>query len=68
MDKNKVTSKLIGSCKSSSDSSQDNSSPWLPADTSSKNIDFTLDIPPKFFKLSTLSLSMLKKTARTNAS
>ena len=68
MEKNEVTSKLIGSCKSSSDSSQDNSSPWLPADTSSENIDFTLDIPPKCFKLSKLSLCMLKIPPRTNAS
>ena len=59
--KDKVISNLIGFCKSSSGTLQDNSSPWLPVDTSSENIDFTLDTPPKCFNLNTLSQCMLKK-------
>ena len=42
-EKNEVISNLIGFCKSSSGSLQDNSSPWLPVDTRRENRDFTLD-------------------------
>ena len=66
MEKNKVISNLIRFCKSSSGSLQDNSSPWLPVDTSSENIGFTLHTPPKCLNLNTPSQSMLKET-RTNA-
>ena len=57
---------MLDFCKSSSGSLQDNSLPWLPADTNSENIDFTLDTLPKRLNLSTPSQSMLKK-AKTNA-
>ena len=66
MEKNKVISDLIGFCKSSSGSLQDNSSPWLPVDRTIENIDFTLDTPPKSLNLSTPSQSIFKK-AKTNA-
>ena len=56
---------LIGFCKCSSSSLQDNSPPWLPVDTSRENMDFTLDTPPKCLNLNTPSQNMLKKT-RTN--
>ena len=64
----KVISNLIGFCKSSSGSLQDNASPWLPVDTSSEKIDFTLDTPPKCLKLNTPSQSMLNKTRPTQES
>ena len=57
----KVISNHIGFCKISSGSLQDNSSQWLPVDTSNKNIDFTLDTPLKCLNLNTTSQSMLKK-------
>ena len=60
-EKNKIISNLIGFSKSSS-----GSSPWLLVDTSSENIDFTLDTPPKCPNLNRPSHSMLKET-RTNA-
>ena len=59
--KNKVILNLIESCKSSLGSLQDNSSTWLPVDTSSENKDFTLDTPPKCFNLKTPSQCVLKK-------
>ena len=65
MEKNKVISNLIGCCKSSSDSLQDNSSPWFPVAASS---DFTLDTPPKCLNLNTPSQSMLKKQGPTQES
>ena len=64
----KVISDLIGFCKSSSGSLQDNSSPWLPVDTSSEKINFTLDTPPKCLNLNTPSQSMLNKTSPTQES
>ena len=60
-EKSKVISNLARFYKSSSSSLQDNSSPWLPVDTSSENIDFTLDTPPKRLNLNTPSQSMLIK-------
>ena len=45
---------------SSGSSIQDNSSPWLPEDTSSESINFNLDAPPKSLNLNTSSQSMLK--------
>ena len=67
-EKNKVISNLIGFCKSSSRSLQDNSSPWLLVDTSNENIDFTLDTPLKCLNLNTPSHSMLKKQGPTQES
>ena len=66
-EKNKVISNLIGFCKSSSGSLQDNSSPWLPVHLSRENIDFTLDTLPNCLNLNTPSQTMLKKKTRTNA-
>ena len=67
MGKMKVISNLIGFCKSSSGSLQDNSSPWLPADTNSEK-DFTLNTPPKCLNLTTPSQRMLKKQRPTQES
>ena len=58
---NKVISNQIKFCKISSGSLQVNSSQWLPVDTSSENIDFTLDTPPKSLNLNTTSQSIFKK-------
>ena len=41
---------------------------WLPLDTNSENIHFTLDAPPKRLNLSTPSQSMLKKERPTHES
>ena len=58
---NKVISNHIKFCKIPSGSLQVNSSQWLPVDTSSENIDFTLDTPPKCLNLNATSQSILKK-------
>ena len=65
-EKIKVISNLIGFRNSWSGSLQDNSWPWLPVDTGSENIGFTLYTPPKCLNLNTPSHSMLKET-RNNA-
>ena len=56
----KIISNLIGSCKNSSGSLQDNSLPWLLTDKSSENINFILDTTPKCLNLTTPTQSMLK--------